>query len=165
MNPRTHSRLWPLLCGLAAAVTLQAALAAGGVAFTKRMETKLLAEPTPLAAVSAKVGYAKPLKIEAAKGAWLKVREGENTGWVFSGNVSAVEIKETAGLAGLGLNASATTVTAAARGLSEEAADYAQRHQLGTARDDLAWLLEQSAAVTAEDLEAFLQKNKLGEFK
>jgi len=165
MNPPTPSRIWPLLGGLAAAVTLQAALAAGGTAFTKRMETKLLAEPTPLAAVSAKVGYAKSLKVEETQGAWLRVREGENAGWVFSGNVSPVEIKEATGSAGLGLNASATTVTAAARGLSEEAADYAQRHKLTNARDDLAWLLEQSSAVTAEELEAFLQEKKLGEFK
>ncbi len=165
MNLRVSSRAWPLLVSLAAAVTLQAALAAGGIAFTKRMETNLLAEPTPLAPVSAKVGYAKRLTVQEARGAWLKVSEGTSTGWVFSGNVSTVEIKEATGSAGLGLNASATTVTAAARGLSENAVDYAQRRNLTNARDDLAWLLEQKSAVTADQLEAFLQENKLGEYK
>jgi hypothetical protein len=165
MNPRVSSRSWLLLAGLAAAVTLQAAIAAGGIAFTKRLETNLLAEPTPLAAVSGKVGYGKQLKVEEARGAWLKVSEGANAGWVFAGNVSATEIKEATGSAGLGLNASATTVTAAARGLSEEASDYAKRRKLTNARDDLAWLFEQSNAITAEALEAFLQEKKLGEYK
>ena len=163
MTPRKTSPAWPLLAGLVAAATLQAALAAGGLAYSKRLETRLLAEPSPLAAVSAKVGYAKPLKIDEARGAWLRVREGASTGWVFAGNVSATEIKEPAG--GLAVNASATTVTAAARGLSEEGAAYADSHQLADAREDLNWLLEQSSALSAEDLEAFLAEKKLGEYK
>ena len=163
MNPRKSSPRWPFLLGLTAAVTLQAALAAGGIAYSKRMQTKLLADPSPLAAVNATIGYAKPLKVEETRGAWLRVSAGANAGWVFAGNVSAVEIKEAAG--GLALNASATTVTAAARGLSEEGAAYANRHQLADAREDLNWLLEQSAAVSADDLENFLQEKKLGEYK
>lgn len=165
MNHRVFSRGWPLFAALVAAVTLQAAIAAGGIAFTKRLETNLLAAPSPLAAVSAKVGYAKQLRIEEARGAWLKVSEGANAGWVFSGNVSATEIKGAGGPAGLGLNASATTVTAAARGLSEEASDYARRRKLTNARDDLDWLLGQSSALTPEAVEAFLQEKKLGEYK
>jgi hypothetical protein len=165
MNPRVPVRAWPLVGSLAAAVTLQAALAAGGVAFTKRLETKLLAEPSALAPMTAKVGYARRLTVEETRGAWLKVSEGANAGWVFAGNVSEQEIKPVAGSAGLGLNASETTVTAAARGLSEVGADYAQRHKLTNARDDLSWLLEQSAALTPEELEAFLQERKLGEYK
>lgn len=163
MNPRKSPPRWPFLLGLSAAATLQAALAAGGLAYSKRMETKLLADPSPLAAVNATIGYAKPLKIEEARGAWLRVSAGANAGWVFSGNVSAVEIKEPTG--GLAVNASATTVTAAARGLSEEGAAYANQHKLANARDDLNWLLEQSAAVSAEDVEGFLREKKLGEYK
>ncbi len=163
MNPRKPSPRWPLFLGLAAAATVQAALVAGSIAYSKRMETKLLADPSPLAAVNATIGYAKPLKIEEARGAWLRVSAGPSAGWVFSGNVSAVEIKESGG--GLALNASATTVTAAARGLSEEGAEYATRHQLANAREDLNWLLEQSAAVSADDLEDFLKEKKLGEYK
>lgn len=165
MNPRVSSRSWPLLAGLAAAATLQAAIGAGSIAFTKRLETNLLAEPSPLAAVSAKVGYAKQLKVEEARGAWLKVSEGTSSGWVFAGNVSSTEIKEGTGSAGLALNASATTVTAAARGLSEEASDYAKRRKLTNARDDLTWLLEQSAAITPEGVATFMQEKKLGEYQ
>lgn len=163
MKPRTPAPRWPFLAGLAATVTLQAALTAGGIVYSKRMETRLLAEPSPLAAVNAKVGYAKPLRVEETHGSWLRVSAGANTGWVFLGNVSPVEIKEGAG--GLALNASATTVTAAARGLSDEAADYANRHQLADARAELDWLLEQSAAVSADEVETFLQEKKLGEYK
>jgi hypothetical protein len=164
MNPRIPFRAWSVIVGAAAVVTLQAALAAGGVAFTKRLETKLLAEPSALAPVSAKVGYARRLAVEETRGAWLKVSEGANSGWVFAGNVSEQEIKA-AGPAGMSLNAGDTTVTAAARGLSEEAADYAQKHKLTDAREDLKWLLAQSAALSPEDLEAFLQEHKLGEYK
>lgn len=163
MNPRKFSPRWPFLLGLTVAATLQAALAAGGIAYSKRMETKLLAEPSPLAAVNATIGYAKPLKIEEARGAWLRVSAAANTGWVFSGNVSAVEIKESAG--GLAPNASATTVTAAARGLSEEGAAYASSHQLANAREDLDWLLAHSAEVSADEVETFLKEQKLGEYK
>jgi hypothetical protein len=165
MNPRKSPPRWPFLLGLAAAVTLQAALAAGGIAFTKRNETKLLAEPNPLAAVSAKVGFAKQLRVEETRGAWLRVSEGANTGWVFAGNISDAAIKEGTGSAGLALNASATTVTAAARGLSDEAVAYASNHKLVNAREDLNWLLEQSAAVSADDVENFLKEKKLGEYK
>jgi hypothetical protein len=163
MNPRKTSSFWPLLAGLFLAATLQAALIAGGVAYSKRLETRLLAEPSPLAATSATVGYAKPLKIEEARGAWLRVSEGAHRGWVFAGNVSVTEIKETA--RGLAVNASATTVTAAARGLSEEGTAYADNHQLANAGEDLTWLLEQSAALSADDIEAFLTEKKLGEYK
>ena len=136
---------------------------AGGLAYSKRMETKLLAEPSPLAAVNATIGYAKPLKVEEARGAWLRVSAGANAGWVFSGNVSLTEIKEPAG--GLAVNASATTVTAAARGLSEESAEYAKQHRLVDAREDLNWLLAHSAEVSADDVETFLKEQKLGEYK
>jgi hypothetical protein len=164
MNHRSSLRVWPLVLGVTAAVTLQAALAAGGVAFTKRLETKLLAEPSAAAAVSAKVGYAKRLSVDEVRGAWLKVSEGANSGWVFAGNVSDQEIKApTSG--GMALNASDTTVTAAARGLSEEAAAYATKRKLTNARGDLTWLLEQSAAITPEAVESFLQEHKLGEYK
>lgn len=163
MNHRSPLRVWPLVLSVAAAVSLQAALAAGGVAFTKRLETKLLAEPSAVAAVSAKVGYAKRLSVDEVRGPWLKVSEGANSGWVFAGNVSEQEIK--AASTGLAINASDTTVTAAARGLSEEAAAYAQKRKLTNARDDLNWLLEQSAAVTPEAVDTFLQEHKLGEYK
>lgn len=165
MNSRRSFRAWPLTLGVAGAVSLQAALAAGGVAFTKKLETKLLAEPSAVAPVSAKVGYGRRLAVNEVRGSWLKVSEGDNTGWVFAGNVSDQEIKAATGSVGMGLNASETTVTAAARGLSEEAASYAQKHQLSNARDDLNWLLEQSAALKPEELESFLQEKKLGEYK
>lgn len=166
MKPRPSTPVWPAtLLVLATAVALHAALAAGGTAYTKRLETKLLAEPSALAAPVGKLAAGRPLKIEEARGAWLRVSDGPAAGWVFAGNVSALEIKESAGTAGLGLNASATTVTAAARGLSEDAADYAQRHNLTDAREDLAWLLEQSAAIGADRVDAFLQEKKLGEYK
>lgn len=156
-------RVW--LPVLATAVTLQAALAVGGVAFTKRLETKLLAEPNALAAVSGKVGFARQLTVEETRGPWLRVSEGTNSGWVFSGNISETRLAEGTGTAGLGLSASETTATAATRGLSDEAGAYATRRNLAEAQTDLAWLFEQSAAIGADDVDKFLQEQKRGEYK
>lgn len=166
MKLPAYARAWPLLLALATAVTLPAALVVGGIAFTKRLETRLLAEPNPLAAVSAKVGYDRQLTVEEARGAWLRVREGASAGWVFSGNVSVTRPVAGTGTAGLGLSASETTATAATRGLMSEAATaYATRRNLPAARDDLAWLLEQGGAITEAEVEKFLQEQKRGEYQ
>jgi len=53
MKPRASPlRLWPLALLLFTAVTINAAFVAGGTAYTKRRETKLLSEPRPLADVA-----------------------------------------------------------------------------------------------------------------
>ena len=158
-------RVWPLLLALVITATLQAALAVGGVAFTKRIETKLLAEPNPFAVVSGQVALGKQLAVQEIRGSWLLVSEGTNTGWVYAGNIAETKPAEGTGTAGLGPSASETTATAATRGLSEEAEAYATRRNLTDAHTDLTWLYEQSAAVSVEDVAKFLQEEKRGEFK
>ena len=49
MKTFTALRLWPVGLVLAAAVCVEAAFSAGGVAYTKRYKTTLLAEPSPQA--------------------------------------------------------------------------------------------------------------------
>jgi hypothetical protein len=166
MKPRPAQRLWLVALLLPIALSVEAALVAGGVAFSKRMETRLLAEPRPLAEVTGKiVGYAKKLTVAEARGAWLRVSEGTNRGWVFKGSVSETEPEDIKGLDSLGLAASQTTATAAARPLDEAAAKYATEHKLVDSRQDLEWLLKKSTAITAEEIDGFMQTKKLGEFK
>ena len=62
MKCSTLSQLWPVALLLAAGVPLDAALSAGGTAYTKRVETNLLAEPAPLAAVKGKVAFGRKLR-------------------------------------------------------------------------------------------------------
>jgi SH3-like domain-containing protein len=155
-----HWRLVVLLLALAAA-----AFSAGGTAYTKRYETSLLAEPSPLAAVNGKVRFASKLKVKEARGAWLRVSDGSTTGWVFSGNLAAAKPEENAGTDQLGLSASATTATAAARPLTPAASEYADRRNLGDARGDLNWLNTECHSITNAEVDKFLQEKKKGEFQ
>lgn len=160
----------PLLVLAAAAVlgtaATFAAYAKGGFAFTKRVDTALLAEPSPLAAAAAKLKLGTKLTITEVKGAWLHAEAGaKQAGWIFSGNVSATAPDENAGVALVPFDASATTATAAARPLAPAAADYGSRRDLGRAQDDLVWLMEENAKVTTAEVTAYLQAQKKGEFQ
>ena len=161
---KTPLRPPALLAGVICATALLA-FEAGGTAYTKRLETKLLAEPKPLAGAAGKLTYGKKLKVEQVQGPWLRVSDGPTSGWVFAGNLSATAPAEGKGADGLGLDASQTSATAAARGLSPATMEYAGRRNLADARDNLDWLTTQCQAITAEDVSAFLQEKKKGEFQ
>jgi hypothetical protein len=150
---------------LASASVLPAAFAPGGEAFTKRVETALLSEPNMLAAPVARMGYAKSLKVEAVKGAWVRVSDGKSTGWVFAGNLAEEKPSEVRGLDGLPIAASETSAAAAARPLLPAATEYSVRHGLARPADDLTWLAAQSSAITPAELKAFLQEKKKGEYQ
>lgn len=158
-------RLIPvLLAGLLAASAL-VAYDAGGFAFTKRAETKLLAEPKPLAETTGKLDYGRKVKVDEVKGAWVRVSEGDVAGWVFGGNLSATKPAESVGMDGLAVMASKTTATAAARPLEEATVKYSEQENLGDALSDLQWMNEAAATVTAEDVDQYLQQNKKGEYQ
>jgi hypothetical protein len=150
---------------IAAPAVLIAAFAVGGTAYTKRPETILLAEPQPLAEPAARVGYAQDLNIQEVRGTWLRVTDGKSTGWVFAGNLAEEKPSEVRGLDGLPVEASETTATTAARPLIPAAEEYSARRGLGNAAADITWLNEQLAAIKPEDVKAFLQEQKKGEFK
>jgi hypothetical protein len=151
--------------GVAAPALLFAAFSVGGTAYTKRPETTLLAEPQPFATDAARVGYAQPLKVQEIRRQWLRVTDGKSAGWVFAGNVAEEKPSEVRGLDGLPVEAAETTATTAARPLIPAAVEYTARRGLTNATADLTWMNEQQAAVTADDVKAFLQEKKKGEFK
>jgi hypothetical protein len=163
MKSRNALRWWPAV--LVLAVSVDAAFSAGGTAYTKRYKTTLLAEPLPQAKVAGELAFARKVKIEQTQGNWLRVSDGPMAGWVFLGSLSETKPDESKGLDGAPLLASNTTVTAAARPLTPAADDYSQRRNLGNARDDLNWLLTQCSAITSEQVEAYLQANKKGEYQ
>lgn len=161
-------RRTPVAATLAAlaAVSVLLAFEPGSVAFTKRLETRLLAEPKPLAEVSATLPLGRPVQIEEAQGAWLRVSDGPAAGWVFKGNLAATKPVEVKGLLdGVPQAASETTATAAARPLSTAATDYAAAKDLGAAQADLEWMIEECAALTDEDVSAYTKENKRGEYQ
>jgi len=165
MKNRSMPSAWPLALLLIAAVSVEAALVTGSIVYTKRFKTTLLAEPSPLAAAAGELALGRKLTVTESKGNWLHVSDGPLAGWIFSGNLSTLPPAEAKGLDGLPVAASQTTATAAARGLTPAAADYAGRRGLENARDDLNWLLEQSSNLTDEQVEEFLQEQKKGEYK
>ena len=138
---------------------------AGGSAYTKRAETNLLTEPKPLAATAAKLPFGRMVKIEEIAGNWLQVSDGQTTGWVFAGNLSATKPDEGKGMDALPMLASQTTATAAARPLAPAAIEYASQKNLSSAQGDLEWLLTECHALTPEEVDAFMQENKRGEYK
>lgn len=162
MKPKYWS--W-IMAWCALATALLAAFAPGGTAYTKRVETALLSEPQMLATPVARLAYAKALKVEAVKGAWVRVSEGKNSGWVFGGNLAEEKPSEVRGLDGLPFAASETSAAAAARPLMPASEEYSTRHSLGKAAEDLTWLAQQKAASPPAAVQAFLQEQKKGEFK
>jgi hypothetical protein len=158
-------RWLPAVILLAVAAAAEAALTAGGTAYTKRFKTTLLAEPSPLAAPAGELALGRKVGIHEVRGRWLRVSDGPVAGWVFAGNLSETQPAEGKGLDGLGLAASTTTATAAARPLTPAADEYATRRRLTNARDELNWLLAQCRAVTAAEVDAFLQEKKKGEYQ
>ena len=119
----------------------------------------------PLAKALARISYAHKLKIEEVRGAWLRVSEGKTTGWVFAGNLAEQKPAENKGLDGLPVAASETSATAAARPLAPAAADYADRRGLAQARSDVEWMEHTSDGVTNDQVQAFRQAQKKGEFQ
>jgi len=158
----------PLLAVVPAALLAFALLPAfetGGPAYTKRVETKLLAEPKPLATGTGSIAFGKKVKVEEVAGAWLRVSEGTVSGWVFAGNLSETKPAEGKGLDALPMLASETTATAAARPLAPAALEYASQKNLTEARTELEWLLTECQAITPETVDAFLQETKKGEYR
>jgi hypothetical protein len=156
-------RLLPavLACG-ALATTVLLAFEAGGVAFTKRYETKLLAEPKPLAESTATLEFGRKVAISELSGPWLKIADGSKSGWVFKGDLAAEKPSEAKVAEALGFNASKTTATAAARPLTPAAQAYATQKNLASAQEEIAWMMTACAAVTDEDVETYLEENKKG---
>lgn len=142
-----------------------AGFAPGGAAYTKRLETALLAEPSPLAQTLVRIGYAHKLKVQEVRGAWLRVSEGKAAGWVFAGNLAEQKPAENKGLDGLPIAASETSATAAARPLAPAAADYADRRGLAQARSDVLWMEQTCDAITNDQVKAYRQAQKKGEFQ
>jgi hypothetical protein len=155
-----------LFAGLAGATALLA-YEAGGFAYTKRTETRLLAEPRPLADAAAPLPFGRKVRIDEVRGAWLRVSDGPAAGWVFAGNLSETKPADVKGLLdGAPVAASKTTATAAARPLDDAAEKYAASQQdLAAAKEDLEWLITTCATVTNDEVDTYLQEKKRGEYQ
>jgi hypothetical protein len=158
-------RLLLVLSSVVLAVPAWAAFTVGGKAFTKRVSTDLLAEPKALSPAAAHVGFGQKLKVDEVKGMWLRVEQGASKGWVFAGNLSEDKPSDTKGMDGTPLAASQTSATAAARPLAPAAEEYGDRKGLAEAKADVIWMEGEGDAIKPDQVDAFLQQNKKGEFQ
>jgi hypothetical protein len=145
-------------------------LGKGDKVWSKNVETALLAEPSPLAATQATVGFAEKLSVKEVQGKWLRVKGDDATGdevegWVFSGNVAAEKPKLPPAAGFTTVEASETNTVAAARPLTPAAEQYAQNQGAGDARADVTWLDAESALVTQQDLTTYMTANNKGEYQ
>ena len=115
--------------------------------------------------IAGELAFARKVKIEQVQGNWLRVNDGSAAGWVFLGSLSETKPDESKGLDGAPLLASSTTATAAARPLTPAADEYSQRRNLGSASDDLNWLLNKCGAITPAQVESYLKTHKKGEYQ
>jgi hypothetical protein len=150
---------------LAATVCVEAAFSVGGVAYTKRYKTALLAEPSPLAKTNGELPFGRKVNVDQLQGNWLHISDGSASGWVFLGSLSETKPDESKGLDGAPLLASNTTATAAARPLTPAADEYSQRRNLGSASDDLNWLLNKCSPITPAQVQTYLKTHKKGEYQ
>lgn len=149
----------------AAASTVLAEFKKDQKVWSKHVETTLLSEPRPLAAVQSTVGFAEKLSILEMQGAWLRVKSKSGEGWVFQGNVAS-DKPSLAPAAGLTrVEASQTNTVAAARPLTPAAKDYAQRHGQQDAQADIDWIDLEASRVTAGELIAWMSANGKGEYQ
>jgi hypothetical protein len=148
-----------------AVIAMLTAFKKGDTAYSKKVDTPLLAEPKPLAAASAKVGFAEKLEVDEVRGSWLHVSAKNAAGWIFQGNVS--ESKPTAApSAGITtVSADSTDTVAAARPLTEAAEGYSGRHGDGNAKTDVEWVDALSAMATEELVVAYMRENEKGEYQ
>lgn len=164
--------LLALLCAVSVACTAVPAQAA-----EKRWVisegTALKAEASVSAATVSELKVGSELVLEEDAGRWLKVRAGEQTGWVYAGRVADTPpVAEVSGgeggLFGATLQESQIETAKAdsarsIRGLSPEVTQYAQ--QRGTPeefRKALDSVLERKVA--KKELDAFLREGRIGEY-
>lgn len=156
-------RTIPLL--LLLALPCEAAYKKGDTAYTKRMETPLLAEPGPFAESVAKIDFAQALKVEEVRGSWLRVsiKTPKAAGWIYAGNVAADEpvIPPSEGMTAD--TASKTTTAAAARPLTKIAQEYAQTH--GQSTESGEWLAMFASTISDDDVTRYLAETNRGEYK
>lgn len=162
-----HPMLRSALAGLIGLglLTLSTAFKAGDTAYSKRIDTPLLADPKPLAATAGKVGFAAALKVREVRGAWLHVQAKDGSGWVFEGNVSDDKPTLTPTAKLTAVTADSTDTTAAARPLTEAAEGYATRHAEAKDKADVEWIDATSAGIPDDEIVVFMRDNKKGEYR
>ena len=155
-----------ILAGLLVAISLgamAAELEAGHSAYAIRDGQPLLADKDPDAATVAKLKSHHEYTVLLISGKWAQLKAGSSTGWVYEGNLSRDEPPEV-NTSGLSTEASATTLSAAARGIDNDAKGYADRKGEAESAGDVVWMEQENDAIGKDEVRAYLKEHKLGEY-
>ena len=168
MKSNTPLRLLALAAALGALTTAAlAAPKAGDTVYSLHAGTPLYPEAKKSDTPTGTVGFAEALKIQTVNpnGMWLNVSAGGKTGWVFKAMIAEKQpvAEKTTGVASV--DASSTTTAAAARPLSPEAEQYAQRHNQVNAGKDVDWVEAEAHKVTKPIVDSYMKENKKGEYQ
>jgi hypothetical protein len=155
------------LAGLLAAVSISlvvaAELEAGHTAYVIHDGQPLLNDKDPDAATVAKLKSHHAYTVVQISGKWVQLKSGSATGWVYEGNLSRDEPPEVND-SGFSNEASATTLNAAARGIDNDARDYANRKGEAESADDVVWMEHENDAISKDDVRTYLKDHQLGEY-
>ena len=170
MKPARQFPVWTLVLILGGLLAFSAtAFEKGDKVWSKHYETALLAEPRPLAATVASVGFGEQLKVKEVQGVWLRVKAGSAIGgaegWVFQGNIASEEPEIAPSVGMTQIAAAQTDTVAAARPLAPAAQGYAERHGESDAQADIDWVDQQAALLRHEDVVAWMSEQQLGEYQ
>jgi len=158
-------RKFLLLAVLLTAVSLAAAaeLEAGHSAYVIHDGQPLLADKDPDAAAVAKLKTHHEYTVVQISGRWVELKAGSATGWVYEGNLSREEPPDVNNSA-FSTQASPTTLSAAARGIDDDAKGYADRKGEAESANDVVWMEQENDAISKDDVRAYLKEHKLGEY-
>ena len=144
-------------------VAMAADLEEGHSAYAIRDGQALLADKDPDAAAVGKLKSHHAYTVLAISGKWVQLKSGSATGWVYAGNLSREEPPDV-NTSSFSTDASATTLSAAARGLDNDAKGYAGRKGEAASADDVVWMEQQNDAVGPDGVKDYLKAHKLGEY-
>jgi hypothetical protein len=154
-----------LLIGLLAAVSFATAaeLEAGRSAYVIHDDQPLLADKDPDAGTVAKLKTHHEYTVVQISGKWVQLKASSATGWVYEGNLSREEPPDVNN-SSFKTEASATTLSAAARGIDDDAKGYADRKGEAESANDVVWMEQENDAIGKDDVHAYLKEHKLGEY-
>lgn len=158
----------PLLGALLAVVAslsfvLAEDVVAGHSAYVLHDGQPLLADKSPDAATVAKLKARHEYTVSEISGKWAKIKTDSAEGWVYLGNLSREE-PPSVNTSSFHTDTSDTSLTAAARGLDDDAKQYASRQGKEESAHQIVWMEQQNDAISKSDVRDYLKEHHLGEY-
>ena len=144
-------------------VAIAADVEAGHSAYVIRDGQSLLADKDPDAKTITKLKTHHAYDVVQISGNWVQLKTDSGTGWIYAANLSRDEPPDV-NTSSFKTEASATSLNAAARGIDNDAKNYADRKGEAESAEDVVWMEKENDGVTKAEVVAYLKEHKLGEY-